>query len=91
MTLDIVPTGEPGQVRVYFRNEPLTGVELTLFTPEANDQDPVSDEEGRVQFECDEEGLFMLKVGRHRESRVGFFQGVKFDAVSHNCSLTWVK
>lgn len=91
MTLDIVPTGAPGQARVFFRNQPLAGVELTLFTPEANDQDLVSDENGVVQFHSDEKGLFMLKVGRHRESRVGFFQGEKFDAISHNCSLTWVQ
>ncbi len=91
MTLDIVPTGKPGKVRVFFRNQPLPGVDLTLYTPEANDQELKSDENGFVQFKSTEKGLFMLKVGRHREERAGFDRGTLFHLVSHNCSLTWVQ
>ena len=91
MTLDIVPTGKPGEVRVFFRNKPLPGVELTLYTPEANDQELKSDKDGLVHFTSTEKGLFMLKVGRYREERAGFDRGSLFRLVSHNCSLTWVQ
>jgi hypothetical protein len=91
MTLDIVPTGKPGEVRIFFRNQPLAGVELTLYTPEANDQDLESDENGFVRFASDEKGLFMLKIGRFREERTGFDRGLLFKLVSHNCSLTWIQ
>ena len=91
MTLDIVPTGNEGEARVFFRNKPLAGVELTLFTPDANDQDLKSDADGFVRFKSDEKGLFMLKLGRYREDRVGFDRGKLHQLVSHNCSLTWIQ
>ena len=91
LTLDIVLTGNKGEVQVFFRNKPLPGVELTLYTPEANDQELKSNDKGIVHFKSDEKGLFMLKVGRYREERSGFDRGTFFHLVSHNCSLTWIK
>ncbi len=91
LTLDIVPTGNPGEIQVFFRNKPLPGVELTLYTPKANDQELKSDDKGIVRFQSDEKGLFMLKVGRYREERRGFDRGKLFHLVSHNCSLTWIQ
>ena len=90
-TLDLVPTGKPGEIRAYFRGEPLAGVKATLFTPEANDQELMTDAEGILRFESNEKGLFMLKIGRHREERVGFSKGSTFGLVSHNSVITWVR
>lgn len=89
--LDLVPTGKPGVVRAYFRGKPLAGVDATLFTPEANDQELKTDDEGYLRFDApDEKGLFMLKIGRHREERVGFSKGTEYGLVSHNSVITWV-
>ena len=91
LTLDIVPTGVPGEARVVFRNKPLAGVTVTHYTPEANDKEHTSDEKGLIRFKSDEKGLHMLKVGRYREERAGFDRGGLHELVSHNCSLTWTQ
>lgn len=91
MTLDIVPTGKKGEMKVFFRNKPLTNVPVTLFTPEANDEDLKTNSEGIFKFSNNEKGLFMLKVGRYREEREGFERGKHFSKESHNCSVTWVQ
>lgn len=91
LTLDLVPTGKPGEVQVFFRQKPLAGAKATLYTPEANDQELTADENGIVTFTTspEETGLYMLKVGRHREDLAGFDRGTAFELSSHNCSLTW--
>ncbi|MCD8535907.1 MAG: DUF4198 domain-containing protein [Verrucomicrobia bacterium] len=89
MTMDIVPTGNSNEVQVFFKGRPLAQVKLNLYTPEANDAEYVTDEEGKVTVSCDETGLYMLKVSRHREERSGFSRGVFYKFESHNCSLTW--
>lgn len=91
LTLDIVPTGTPGEARVVFRNKPLAGVTVTRYTPEANDKELTSDENGVIRFQSDEKGLHMVKVGRYREDRAGFDRGGLHELVGHNCSLTWVQ
>lgn len=89
MTMDIVPTGNKNEVQVFFKGRPLAQVKLNLYTPEANDAEYVTDDEGKVSISCDETGLYMLKIARHREERSGFSRGVIYDYESHNCSLTW--
>jgi uncharacterized GH25 family protein len=89
LTLDLLPTGKPGEVRVFFRNQPAADAKVTLYTPDANDVELVSDENGIVRFEVKETGLYMLKCGRYREDRDGFSAGQHFGLVSHNSSLTW--
>jgi len=89
LTLDIVPSGEEGKMQVFFRNKPLPNIELTLYTPEGNEQTLESDDSGFARFKCDEKGLFMLKIGRYREERTGFDRGLLYQLVSHNCSVTW--
>jgi hypothetical protein len=93
LNLDLVPTGEPGVVRAFFRNKPLGGVVATLYTPDANDQELESDGEGFIRFETKpkEVGLYMLKIGRYREALPGFDRGTEHLLSSHNCSITWVQ
>lgn len=91
LTLDLVPTGKPGEVQAFFRQKPLAGAKATLYTPEANDQELTADNNGIFTFKTnpEEKGLYMLKIGRHREDLAGFDRGTAFQLSSHNCSLTW--
>lgn len=92
LNLDIVPTGEPGVVRVYFRNEPLANIDVTLFCPDPeNDQDLTSDEDGYIRFTTSDKGLHMIKLAHHREEQTGYFAGSQFGRLSHNMSLTWIQ
>ena len=91
LTLDLTPTGVSGEVQAFFRQKPLIGAKATLYTPEANDQELTADEKGIFTFKTnpEEKGLYMLKIGRHREDLAGFDRGTAFELSSHNCSLTW--
>lgn len=91
LTLDLVPTGEPGEVRVYFRGKPLGGIAATLRTPDGKERELRSDAVGYLRFECDQVGLHHLSIARHREPVGGFHGGVAYETTSHNAALTWIQ
>ena len=90
MTMDIVPTGKPGEARVYFRGKPLGGVELLFFSPKVSDQKLQADAEGYVRApDISKSGQYLLAVARYSEKLPGFFNGVPFGITSHSASLYW--
>lgn len=90
MTMDIVPTGKPGEARVYFRGKPLGGVELLFFSPKVSDQKLQADAEGYVRApDISKPGQYLLAVARYSEELPGFFHGVPFGITSHSASLYW--
>ena len=90
LTFDIVPTGQPGEVKVYFRRSPLAGVKITVHVPGAPDQEITTDSNGAAHFEGSKKGLYLLTCSHQRESTPGYSEGVAYDQVSHNCSLAWL-
>lgn len=89
LTFDLVPTGKPGEVRVYFRGKPLGGAKATLRTPDKKDHELTADAEGFVRFETKGAGQYLLTVPHHREDLAGFHLGRPFEQTSHNTALTW--
>ncbi|MEZ5387760.1 MAG: hypothetical protein R3F13_19810 [Prosthecobacter sp.] len=89
LTLDLVPAGKPGEVRVLFRGKPLPEVKLTHWSPKAS-TDMVSDKDGLVKLPEAVPGLHMLTLARFSEEAPGFFQGSAYEIASHSVSLTWV-
>lgn len=89
LTLDLVPTGQEGEVRVFFRGKPLGGVTAALRTPDGKESELRADALGYVRFHSDQTGLHHLSIGRHRESLGGFHGGVAYETTSHNVALTW--
>lgn len=89
LTLDLVPTGKPGEVRVYFRGQPLGGVKATLRTPDDKDKELTADAEGFVRFTATQSGQHMISIAHHRETRAGFHGGRAYTQASHNAALTW--
>ena len=91
LTLDIVPNGQEGEVKVFFRGKPLTGIKLNLYTPEYDKIELISDKNGIVLFKDNikSKGVYMLKIARYSESITGFDQGKLYKIISHNCSLNW--
>ena len=91
MTMDIVPTGKPGEARVYFRGKPLGNVELLFFSPKVSDQKLQADAEGYVRApDISKPGQYMLTVARYSEELPGYFNGVHFGITSHSASLYWM-
>lgn len=89
MTLDLVPEGEPGRVRLLFRGRPLAGKAVTLRTPDERETKLESDAEGMVRFPVDQSGPYLLTVAHHREDLPGHHAGRRYDQTSHNASLCW--
>jgi hypothetical protein len=89
LTLDLVPTGKPGEARVYFRGQPLGGIAVTLRTPDEKEQELTANAEGFLHFEPKQAGQYLLTIAHYREVLGGFYDGQPYKETSHNCSLTW--
>jgi hypothetical protein len=91
LTLDLVPTGKPGEVRAYFRGQPLGGVTATLRAPDEKETDLIADAEGFLHFDAKQSGQYLLTIAHHRESLAlaGFHAGQAYRETSHNAALTW--
>lgn len=93
LTLDLVPTGKPGEVRAYFRGQPLGGVAATLRTPDEKESELTADADGFIHFKAEAPGQYLLTIAHHREDQplAGFYKGSAYTETSHNCSLCWKK
>lgn len=89
LTLDLVPTGKPGEVRAYFRGQPLGGIKATLHAPDEKELELTADAEGFLRFDAKQPGQYLLTIAHHRESLAGFYAGISYGETSHNCSLCW--
>ena len=88
-TFDLVPTGKPGEMRLYFHSKPLAGATVTLTDPDKKDQEQVTDQDGYVRFTVDKPGVYFATSIRQRDTSAGFSRGLAYDLISHNCSLVW--
>lgn len=91
LTLDLVPTGKPGEVRLLFRGQPVAGKTATYRTPDEKEVELTTDAEGLLRFTSTQPGLHLLTVAHHRETQPGFHGGRSYELNSHNASLTWVQ
>lgn len=89
LTLDLVPTGQPGEVRAWFRGKPLGGIKATLYTPDGKDHEVTADNDGFLRFKTDQPGQYLLAVAHHREELAGFHLGHPYRQASHNAALSW--
>lgn len=89
LNFDIVPTGNPGEVRVFFRGKPLPDAEITVITPQPKEQKLTADKDGKATFTPEGPGKYLLYGKHQREQVPGFAAGSAFDVISHNCSLLW--
>ncbi len=89
LTLDIVPTGRPGEARAYFRGQPLSGIKATLYTPDEKEQELTADADGMFRFPSEQPGRYLLAIAHHRESLAGFHLGRVYQQTSHNAALSW--
>ena len=89
LTLDLVPTGKPGEARLYLRGRPHGNVKATLHAPNGDEKEFTADADGFIRVPTPEPGQYMLTVAHQREPIAGVHLGVPYKETSHNCSLTW--
>lgn len=94
LLLDLVPTGEPGKFKVFFRGQPLPKAKVALVTQSGWAKEAHSDEQGAVAFDLPWKGTYVAEVA-HDERNAGertVAKGTeKYDAVHYVTSLTVVK
>ncbi len=89
LTLDLVPTGQAGEVRAYFRGQPLAKATATLRAPDGQEHKLEADAEGRIHFTAKQPGLWLLTIAHYREPLAGFYLGTAYKETSHNTALSW--
>jgi uncharacterized GH25 family protein len=95
LTLDIVPTGKPGEVQVVYRGQPMPKAEIGIVAASGWSLDKQTDEQGKVSFPLPWKGSYLVKV-RHVENVSGKRPGrsgqpeVKYDAASFATTLSFV-
>jgi hypothetical protein len=90
LTLDLVPTGKPGEARAWFRGKPLANIKATLRAPDEKESELTADGEGFLRFETKQSGQYLLTVAHHREPLAGFHHGIAYKETSHNAEHTFL-
>lgn len=93
LVLDLVPTGEVGQFKLFFKNQPKAKTKVTLVTQSGWSKEAVTDAQGLVTFDMPWKGTYVAEVSfndRTPGERAGAKGTEKFDAVSYVTTVTYV-
>jgi hypothetical protein len=91
LTMDLVPTDQPGEARLFLRGKPHGGVNAVLLDPDGDEKEYPVDAEGFVRIPVTKPGLYLLTVAHQREPIAGVHLGVPYQETSHNCALSWIQ
>jgi uncharacterized GH25 family protein len=94
LVLDLVPTGQPGEFKLYFKGQPLSKTKVTLVTQSGWSKEERTNEQGLVTFDMPWKGTYIAEVS-HNDRVPGERQGVsgveKYDAASLVTTVSYVK
>ncbi|MCG6203214.1 DUF4198 domain-containing protein [Rhodopseudomonas sp. HC1] len=90
LVLDLVPTGQPGQFKLVFKDQPKPKTKVTLTTQSGWAKEEHSDAQGLVSFEMPWKGTYVAEVSVN-DKTAGERGGEKYDAVSYATSVTFVQ
>ncbi|SAI67456.1 Nickel uptake substrate-specific transmembrane region [Bordetella ansorpii] len=90
LTLDIVPTGKPGELKVTYKGQPLPKAKVAWVVQSGWAKEGWTDEKGLVTFDMPWQGAYVAEVG-HADRAGGERDGKKYDVVNYVTSLTYVK
>lgn len=90
LVLDLVPTGQPGQFRLVFKDQPKPKTKVTLSTQSGWAKEEHTDAQGLVSFEMPWKGTYVAEVSVN-DKTPGERAGEKYDAVSYATTVTFVQ
>lgn len=91
LNLDLVPTGKAGEVRAFFRGEPLAETKAFLRTPDGKEQELTTDQSGYLRFAVKQSGQYLLTIPHYRENIPGIYLGRPYTQTSHNAAVSWTQ
>lgn len=93
LVLDLVPTGQDGEFKLFFKDQPKAKTKVTLVTQSGWSKEANTDEQGVVKFELPWKGTYVAEVNfndRTAGERAGANGAEKYDGVSYATTLTYV-
>jgi len=90
LTLDLVPTGTPGQFQVSYRGQPLAGAKVNAVVQSGWSREALSDKQGLVSFALPWQGQYVLEV-HHEDKTGGERDGRHYDQASYVTTLSLVQ
>ena len=93
LPLDLVPTGEEGQFKLLFKEQPKAKTKVTLVTESGWSKEAHTDEQGLVKFDMPWKGTYVVEVSfndRTPGERAGTSGTEKYDGVSYATTVTFV-
>ncbi len=94
LALDIVPAGQPGAFKLFYKGKAMPKAKVTLVTQSGWIKEGHTDAQGLVTFDMPWSGTYVAEAS-HNESSSGERPGAKgpekYDGVSYVTTLTYVK
>ncbi|MFT4268486.1 MAG: DUF4198 domain-containing protein [Xenophilus sp.] len=90
LALDLVPAGQPGEFKLFFKGQPLPKAKVALVTQSGWAKEGHTDEQGLVKFDMPWKGQYVAEAS-HIDRTPGERAGEKYDGVSYVTTLTYVK
>lgn len=93
LVLDLVPTGQDGEFKLFFKDQPKAKTKVTLVTQSGWSKEANTDEQGVVKFDMPWKGTYVAEVSfndRTAGDRAGANGAEKYDSVSYATTLTYV-
>lgn len=93
LVLDLVPTGQDGEFKLFFKDQPKAKTKVTLVTQSGWSKEAHADEQGVVKFEMPWKGTYVAEVSftdRTAGERAGANGAEKYDSVSYATTVTYV-
>ncbi len=87
LALDIVPTGTPGEFKVFYKGQPLPKAKVAIKVPSGWSREALADANGAVKFALPWKGMYVLETA-HTDKSGGERAGVQYASASHTSSLT---
>lgn len=94
LMLDLVPTGQTGEFRLFLKGEPKAKTKVTIVTQSGWAKEARTDEQGLVKFDMPWKGAYVAEVSvneRNPGERPGVNGPEKFDGVSYVTTLIYIK
>ena len=90
LTLDIVPTGNTGEFKVFYKNQPLQKAKVGIIVQSGWMKEATSDEQGLVSFDLPWQGTYVLEV-HHTDKTPGERDGKPYDIASFVTTLSMMQ
>ncbi len=93
LVLDLVPAGQPGRYKLFFKGQPKAKTKVTLVTQSGWSKEAQTNEQGLVEFDMPWKGTYVAEVSVNERTpgeRPGANGPEKYDAVSYVTTATYV-